>query len=65
MIVGPSSGGTVDKVAPASNLLDHMWEDVYPFLMCCPEFCNLYYECRPSDNGTAYEPPEEGILSLV
>lgn len=57
LIVGPSSGGTVDKVAPSTDKIAHFWADIYPYLMCCPEHCDEYYKHRPSDDGTAYMDP--------
>ncbi len=59
LIVGPGSGGTVDKVAPSKSILEHFKEDVVPYLICCVGLfrdCQTYYDRRPSDNGTAYDP---------
>ena len=67
LIVGPLSGGTVSKVAPAGavrgseywiSLLMHQEEDILPFIWCCKgerAQCHLYYDNRPSDNGSSYE----------
>ena len=59
LIVGPSSGGTVDKVSPSRSTIDHFKEDIIPYLLCCVGLfrnCQTYYDRRPSDDGTAYRP---------
>ena len=65
-MAGAPGGGTVDKVAPIGLLgtLRHFKEDVIPSLWCCfgnSPSCSLYYEKRPSDNGTRFNPPNPGI----
>ena len=62
--MGPSSGGSVDKVAPGVNKIDHFWEDVIPYIYCCKgdegikkTRCDLYYEHRPSDDGSNFQQP--------
>ena len=64
IIVGPPSGGSVDKVAPTGVLdfLKHQQEDVIPYLLCCKwsRNCEKYYDRRPSDDGTAFMPPLPG-----
>ena len=61
--MGPSSGGTVDKIAPSKGKIDHFKEDVIPYILCCWGLfknCRKYYDRRPSDDGTAYNPPIPG-----
>ena len=71
LIVGPTSGGSVDKVSLLgsteltylSNLISHQFEDVLPFIFCCkgtPSSCDTYYQRRPSDDGSAFSPPVPG-----
>ena len=65
--MGPSSGGSVDKVAPTGsgtekikNLVKHFFEDVLPFIFCCKgpiKDCSKYYERRPSDDGSCFVDP--------
>ena len=46
-----------------SNLVKHQFEDILPFIFCCKgtqTSCDIYYQRRPSDNGTAYNPPVPG-----
>ena len=68
--MGPSSGGSIDKVSPTGkgfdylpSFLRHIEEDVLPFLFCCKgakKLCQIYYDRRPSDDGTRYRPPIPG-----
>lgn len=67
LLVGPSSGGSVDKVAPDVNIIDHFLKDVIPYIYCCKgdqdakkARCDLYYDSRPSDDGSSYQPPIPG-----
>ena len=71
LIVGPPGGGSVDKVSTVgstrlnylSNLIKHQFEDILPYVFCCKGIqtsCDIYYQKRPSDNGTAYNPPIPG-----
>ena len=71
LIVGPTSGGSVDKVSTVgstrlnylSNLIKHQFEDILPFIFCCKgtqTSCDIYYQRRPSDDGSAYNPPIPG-----
>ena len=76
--MGPSSGGSVDKVAPSGKgldyykmVLDHYQEDVIPYIYCCKgDFivkktrCDLYYEHRPSDDGSNFQPPIPGTFMI-
>ena len=76
LIVGPTSGGSVDKVSyirsdPSkymNRLLSHQQEDILPYIYCCKgpvTVCDVYYKRRPSDNGTAYVPPIPGECAMV
>lgn len=74
LLVGPRSGGSVDLVAPNGiiNTVRHFVEDVIPAIYCCKGLrsestCQLYYDHRPSDNGSRYNPPTPGkdSISLV
>ena len=69
LIIGPRSGGTVDRVAPTGNfginVIRHFFEDVLPAFYCCQgrfkdETCSFYYEKRPSGKGDSCEPPRPG-----
>ena len=61
LVVGPPGGGTLD-LAHTDNPIDHFIEDVKPYYWCCilSDQCDLYYEKRPSDNGTRWTPPSPG-----
>ena len=66
LTTNPKSGGTLDIVAPSISFIEHMIEDVLPFLYCCKgkvmDNCReYYYQARPSDDGSRYEPPNPGI----
>lgn len=72
LIVGPGSGGSVDLFAPNGiiNKARHFYEDVRPFIYCCKghrasSTCQMYYDKRPSDDGTRYNPPPPGNLNTV
>lgn len=66
------SGGTVNSVAPIglTNSVRHFYDDIIPAVFCCKGHidetmnpCSIYYEHRPSDNGSRYNPPPPGMLS--
>ena len=62
LLVGPESGGTVDRYSPDENFWKHQFYDVLPYIFCCKGLfsdCSAYYDKRPSDNGDRYdlEPP--------
>ena len=68
LIIGPGSGGTIDSVAPNGliNSVRHFFEDIIPAVFCCnlhtsQVTCRLYYDNRPSDDGSRYNPPPPGI----
>ena len=72
LLVGHPHGGSMNKVDPQGTQMDY-WntirmyykEDIVPYLLCCTtaSVCYLYYERRPSDNGTRYRPPVPGKLT--
>ena len=64
LVVGSPGGGSVNSVVPVDfpSLYDHIEKDLIPYLYCCPWSCGRYYEWRPSDDGTNYEPPLPGNI---
>ena len=74
LIIGPRSGGTVDRVAPVGNyglnVIRHFIVDVLPAIYCCKGnqkdvTCQLYYERRPSGKGESCEPPQPGTTIIL
>ena len=72
LIVGPGSGGTIDLVAPndLTSAVRHFYEDIIPAIFCCKGHaiesqvtCQLYYNHRPSDDGSRYNPPPPGNVN--
>ena len=61
LLVGPPGGGTLDVGHP-DNPLNHYIKDVYPYFICCyySNNCELYYEKRPSDDGSRWTPVVPG-----
>ena len=66
LVVGPPGGGSVN-LQPSVDFMSsvkHITEDFIPFLYCCKagqySQCDKYYEKRPSDDGTRYQPPPPG-----
>ncbi|KAJ8037432.1 Sushi domain-containing protein 2 [Holothuria leucospilota] len=63
ILMGPPGGGTADAFAPGNSLnagtIKHLWYDVLPWVSCCKlsNECEIYYEHRPSDDCSDYEPP--------
>lgn len=67
LITGPPSGGTVDLWSAEISPSRHYQSDIEPFILCCKgqfQTCGLYYERRPSDNGSRFNPPPCGKLSV-
>ena len=67
LLVGPSEGGSVDRISPDSDVAGHFTADIRPFILCCKTAvsdCQSYYEKRPSDNGMRFNPPPPGIYIL-
>lgn len=65
LLVGPPAGGTVDLVSPELEIsrLEHFIDDVIPAIACCTGLfsnCDVYYEKRPSDDGSRFNPPPPG-----
>lgn len=64
-------GGSVKKASIVgstglkylTDLINHQFEDVLPFIYCCKgslPVCSAYYERRPTDDGKGYNPPQPG-----
>ena len=67
LIAGIPNGGTTKRVSKAINRVEHFWEEVRPFLLCCGGLapnCGLYFDRRPSDNGSRFNPPTPGVSWL-
>ena len=75
LIFGSPTGGSVKKVSIVgstglnyfTDLINHQFEDVLPFIHCCKGTlpnCRAYYDRRPSDNGNAYVPPQPGKVTI-
>ena len=73
LIIGPSSGGSVDRVSPNAlgnfilNFFQHQLLDIIPLIYCCKGIhsaatCGLYYLRRPSARaqGGMCDPPVPG-----
>lgn len=63
-MVGPQNGGSLDRVHIEAGVpvLFHFFHDLVPYLDCCllSDNCAKYYEKRPSNDGSKYEPPRPG-----
>ncbi|XP_071813704.1 sushi domain-containing protein 2-like [Apostichopus japonicus] len=60
ILVGPPAGGTADAYALHIGTIWHFWYDILPWLSCCKQeshLCSFYYEFRPSDDCSQYQPP--------
>ncbi|PIK57231.1 putative sushi domain-containing protein 2 [Apostichopus japonicus] len=60
ILVGPPAGGTADAYALHIGTIWHFWYDILPWLSCCKQeshMCSFYYEFRPSDDCSQYQPP--------
>lgn len=69
LLVGPNSGGTVDRYAPVDfkTFWQHQWFDVIPAILCCKGLfsdCSKYYDRRPSHNGDDCSPTPPGQLHV-
>ena len=64
LIFGPPTGGSLNRFHTEAGVpvLSHFFQDYVPFLDCCvfSEQCERYFEKRPSDNSSGYEPPKPG-----
>ncbi|XP_071833211.1 sushi domain-containing protein 2-like [Apostichopus japonicus] len=66
LLRGPPGGGTADAYAPDRSASKHIKYDVLPWIACCyrrekTNDCLKYYQFRPSDDCTRYEPPRPAI----
>ncbi|XP_022783567.1 sushi domain-containing protein 2-like isoform X2 [Stylophora pistillata] len=61
LMIGPKNGGSLDRIHIRAGIpvFSHYFNDLLPYSDCClfSENCGKYFEKRPSDNGTNYEPP--------
>jgi hypothetical protein len=59
LIVGHPGGGTPHRYS-RFKYGDHTRSDVIGYDLCCVQsaMCGLYYQKRPSDDCSRYEPPE-------
>ena len=68
LLTGSPGGGSLIKEPLAKSRARHFQEDVRPYLLCCTGYvpsCQKYYEHRPSDDGTRYQPQVPGKLFLI
>ena len=63
-MVGPLNGGSLDRfhIEAGVPVFSHFFHDLVPYLDCCllSDNCGKYFEKRPSDDGSKYEPPRPG-----
>ena len=68
-MVGSVNRGSLDRfhIEAGVPVLSHFSHDLVPYLDCClfSDNCGKYFEKRPSDDGSKYEPPRPGILLLI
>ena len=59
LLVGPTTGGTYQLFNPLFSPRENTVEDRLPYDYCCTfsERCSTYYEYRPSDDCSDYDPP--------
>ncbi|XP_078360269.1 sushi domain-containing protein 2-like isoform X2 [Oculina patagonica] len=61
LMVGPQNGGSLDRfhIETGVPVFSHFFHDLVPYLDCCllSDNCAKYFEKRPSDDGSNYEPP--------
>ena len=66
-MVGSVNRGSLDRfhIEAGVPVLSHFSHDLVPYLDCClfSDNCGKYFEKRPSDDGSNYEPPRPGILT--
>ena len=62
LIVGAPYGGAAERYHPDVDQEKNYEWDEKPYKECCglSKLCHLYYERRPSDDCSAYEPPVWG-----
>ena len=63
-MIGPLNGGSLDRfhIEAGVPVFSHFFQDLVPYLDCCllSDNCAKYFEKRPSDDGSNYEPPRPG-----
>ena len=68
-MVGSVNRGSLDRfhIEAGVPVFSHFFHDLVPYLDCClfSDNCGKYFEKRPSDDGSNYEPPRPGILLLI
>ncbi|PIK59658.1 hypothetical protein BSL78_03389 [Apostichopus japonicus] len=59
----PEAGRLMPMLLWLGGTLKHFWFDVLPFIACCKltSQCETYYEFRPSDDCSDYQPPRPTI----
>ncbi|KAL9985251.1 hypothetical protein ACROYT_G007629 [Oculina patagonica] len=61
LMIGPQNGGSLDRfhIEAGVPVFSHFFHDLVPYLDCCllSDNCAKYFEKRPSDDGSNYEPP--------
>ena len=66
-MLGAPDAGSLDRVHPNAQVpvLSHFFHDKVPYHDCClqSDNCKKYYEMRPSDDSSNYEPPQPGGFS--
>ena len=62
LLAGSPNGGSANHYAPVDFVTYHMHiqHDLIPNSFCCPRNCMMYYDSRPSDDGSNYRPPPPG-----
>ena len=62
LLVGPPGGGSLRLQNSGQNEIEHIKVDIFPYIRCCilSNNCDLFYEKRPSDNGSLWRPPVFG-----
>ena len=67
LLTGSPGGGSLIKEPLAKSRARNFQEDIRPYLLCCTGYapsCQRYYERRPSDDGTRYQPQVPGKLFI-
>jgi hypothetical protein len=64
LLVGSPDGGSANLYAPVDFDSYHKYiqNDVIPNVFCCPRTCVGYYDRRPSDDGSNYQPPPPACI---
>ena len=68
LVVGSPNGGTVQSISEETSFSQHFVSDTLQFILCCktgfPQ-CSKYYEKRPSDDGSEFNPIPPGTCYSV